>query len=140
MQCGYELDNGTTIVSSLVGGIEWHICIPEKSNLWSLPSNQLKKVLAEAKELVPYATEIENIDCYLSPGWEKHFCVKSHTVHMVEGALSTLKNIKNNPLADENIKQSVRNILEQYAQYQTKKALQKSTPSTIRRKVISRVP
>ncbi len=138
MHCGYNLDNGTRIFFGLGWHKEWHICISEKSDLWTQPFNQLKKALDEAKELVPHADELLNIELTLLPGWEKEFCVKHHTVWQVEEVLSELNNIENNPLADEDTKQSVRDVLEEYAQYKTKKVLQRNTPSTIRRKVILR--
>lgn len=139
MNSRYDLDNGMAIVSSLCGQKEWHICISEKSGLWTQPPNQFKTVMDEARELLPYAKELQNIDVVaLSYGWEENMCVEHHAVCQIEEVLSELKNVENNPLADEDIKQSARNILKQYAQYQTKKGLQRRPPSTIRKRVILR--
>jgi len=138
MQTGYKLDNGTTIISSLGRGEEWHICIPEKSDIWTQPFNWLKSVLDETKTLLPYAKELRNIDISLGLDLEESFCVKHNTICQVEKVLSELKNVEHNPLADKGLRQLTRNILKQYTQYQAKKVLQRNTPSTIRRKVILR--
>ena len=90
MVCAYEFDNGISILSSLPSSKEWHICISEKSDLWTQPFNQLKKALDEAKELVPHADELLDIYCVLMPGWEKSFCVKHHTVRQIEEVLSSI--------------------------------------------------
>jgi CRISPR/Cas system Type II protein with McrA/HNH and RuvC-like nuclease domain len=101
----------------------------------------LIKALNEAKKLIPYAEELVTIDIPLRTISQ----VAHHTVQRVEEVLSELKNVENNPLADEDTKKSARDILKQYAQYleqcaqdKAKKALKKKVSFPLRKKVIFR--
>ncbi|MFA6185835.1 MAG: HNH endonuclease signature motif containing protein [Phycisphaerae bacterium] len=138
MTYGYELNDGIRIISESFSEKYrgWNVCINEESDLWNQPSRQLIKALNEAKKLLPYAKELMEIDMRLYKF--EDFRVDPNTAGQVKEVLSNLKNVENNPFANEATKKFVRDILEQYDQYQTRKGLQRNTLSTIRRKVIAR--